>query len=83
MVIIKCLWFSPQTEVEVTPIEPQLVVAGMEPSEFTNVFPIWTPRPDVTAIQEKVCYLIGLSCMLNIYIHMLVILFLIAKSLVV
>ncbi|XP_063887519.1 supervillin-like isoform X6 [Scylla paramamosain] len=42
-----------KTEVEVAAIEPQLVVAGMEPSEFTNVFPIWTPRPDVTAIQEK------------------------------
>lgn len=35
-------------------MEPQLVVAGMEPLEFTNIFPTWTPRPDVTAIQEKV-----------------------------
>lgn len=38
-------------------MEPQLVVAGMEPAEFTNVFPVWTPRPDITAIQEKVCYI--------------------------
>lgn len=48
--------FSPwkQIEVEVDVVEPQLVVAGMEPLEFTNIFPTWTPRPDVTAIQEKV-----------------------------
>ncbi|XP_050688505.1 supervillin-like isoform X3 [Eriocheir sinensis] len=42
-----------KTEVEVSVVEPQLVVAGMEPAEFTNVFPVWTPRPEVTAIQEK------------------------------
>ncbi|XP_042881684.1 serine/arginine repetitive matrix protein 2-like isoform X2 [Penaeus japonicus] len=40
-------------EVEVDVVEPQLVVAGMEPLEFTSIFPTWTPRPDVTAIQEK------------------------------
>lgn len=43
-----------QIEVEVDVVEPQLVVAGMEPLEFTSIFPTWTPRPDVTAIQEKV-----------------------------
>lgn len=41
-------------QAEVKEIEPQLVVAGMEPLEFTNLFPTWTTRPDVTAIQEKV-----------------------------
>ncbi|KAG0713102.1 Supervillin [Chionoecetes opilio] len=40
-------------EVEAAAVEPQLVVAGMEPLEFTNVFPWWTPKPDVIAIQEK------------------------------
>ncbi|XP_042234899.1 serine/arginine repetitive matrix protein 2-like isoform X3 [Homarus americanus] len=40
-------------EVKVEVVEPQLVVAGLEPLEFTNTFPTWTPRPDVTAIQEK------------------------------
>lgn len=40
-------------EVDVEVVEPQLVVAGMEPLEFTNLFPMWTPRQDVTAIQEK------------------------------
>lgn len=41
-------------QAEVKETEPQLVVAGMEPLEFTNLFPTWTPRPDVTAIQERV-----------------------------
>lgn len=43
-----------QSEVNREVVEPQLVIAGMEPLEFTNLFPVWTPRPDVTAIQEKV-----------------------------
>ncbi|KAK7012572.1 hypothetical protein SK128_009367 [Halocaridina rubra] len=39
-------------EVEVDVVEPQLVVAGMEPVEFTNLFPMWTPRHDIATIQE-------------------------------
>nr|XP_045623518.1 serine-rich adhesin for platelets-like isoform X7 [Procambarus clarkii] len=42
-----------KVEVDVDVVEPQLVVAGLEPLQFTNIFPTWTPRPDVTAIQEK------------------------------
>lgn len=42
-----------KVEVEVQVVKPQLVVAGMEPLEFTNTFPTWTLRPDVTAVQEK------------------------------
>lgn len=54
--LVSTMPFTFKTEVEVAVVEPQLVVAGMEPAEFTNVFPVWMPRPDVTAIQEKVCY---------------------------
>lgn len=30
------------------------VIAGFEPIQFTNLFPTWKKRTDVTQIQEKV-----------------------------
>ena len=34
--------------------EPQLIVAGLEPIEFVNLFPCWHYRKDVALIQSKV-----------------------------
>ncbi|XP_066940406.1 supervillin isoform X3 [Macrobrachium rosenbergii] len=44
-----------KVEVDVDVVEPYLVVGGMEPLEFTSLFPVWMPREDVTTIQEKEC----------------------------
>lgn len=34
-------------------IEPEVVIAGLEPLEFSNLFIHWTPREDIRQIQEK------------------------------
>lgn len=34
-------------------LSPKLVISGMESLEFTNLFPFWRKREDVTRIQEK------------------------------
>lgn len=33
-----------------------LVWAGLEPLEFTNLFPFWSDRDDVAELNMKVCY---------------------------
>jgi len=34
-------------------IEPEVVIAGLEPLEFSNLFIHWTPREDIVQLQEK------------------------------
>lgn len=41
------------------------VIAGLEPENFTNLFPTWKKREDIIQLQEKV----GICSFCNVHMH--------------